>query len=590
MSLDGIAIRALTDEISLQLKGGRIDKIQQPDHNTILITIRQPGINHRLLLSVNPQTARFHLTNKSRENPPHPPLFCMVLRKHLEGSKIVEIKQQGLERIVHFACEGFDELGERTVRVLVGEFMGKHSNLILINPEKNLIVDSIKRFNHTTNQYREILPGIPYVEPPAQKKANIEELTEETFRSLLQELSLDLKISKALISLLEGTGPQTIKELIIRAGIDVDTRLEFLGEHELINLWREILWLKELLENKKFQPNLVLDKNRTIAFAPFYPQQFEGLEHESFTSMGALVEFAIGKSEEQNLFKQRQLELERIIEKELERCQRKFSLQQEKAAEGQEAEKYRLWGELLTANLHSLKQGSEAKVPNFYSEDLQEITIPLEPQLTPNENAQKFFKKYTKAKVGSQKAAEQSQATLEEINYLESILNGLEKAADLKDMQEIRLELEESGYAKTKLLKNRKKENKNIQKFNLWEVKYQGYTIFIGKNNKQNDYLTTKLAKNEDLWLHVKDIPGSHVIIMNPERKNIPANVLETAANMAAYFSKSRNSSQVPVDYTLKKHVKKPNGAKPGMVIYDNQKTIFITPDEEKVLNLIKLS
>jgi len=588
LSLDGIAIRALVDELKPQLMGGRIDRIQQPDNNSLMLTIRQPGKNYRLFLTINPQSARFHLTQISRPNPLQPPLFCMVLRKHLEGSKIIDIRQVGLERIVHFIFEGFDELGDKVSRTLIGEFMGKHSNLILVKDDEQIILDSIKRLSHAVNQYREVLPGVKYVAPPPQEKLSLETTTEERLVESLLALAPEQKVYKALLNIIEGIGPQTAKELIIRSGLDDETRLEFLGEYEYVKLWGNINWLRTQIETQSYQPTLVKDLNgKPLAFAPFFLQQFTGLEQEPYASMGALLEFFIGKNEEKNVFKQKSGDLERILDRELERCQKKLALQLEKQAEGEKANKYKLWGELLTANLYNLKQGKEAKVYNFYSEEQEEIVIPLDPTLTPNENAQKYFKKYAKAKAGSEKAIEQSKATLEEINYLESIKSSLERAENLNDLQEIRWELEEAGYVKAKIIKAKGKDKSGSPSeplvFNI-----SGFKILVGKNNKQNDYVTFKLGKNEDLWLHVKDIPGSHVIIKNPEKKEIPKTILDTAANLAAYYSKGRYSALVPVDYTHRKNVKKPGGAKPGMVIYENQKTIYITPDEEKALQLMK--
>ncbi|MGI6224915.1 MAG: Rqc2 family fibronectin-binding protein [Peptococcales bacterium] len=588
MSLDGIAIHALVDELKPQLVGGRVDKIQQPDSNSIIITLRQPGKNLRLFITVNPQSARFHMTQTTRPNPLEPPLFCMVLRKHLEGAKLIDIRQKGLERIVHFLFEGFDELGNKVTRILIGEFMGKHSNLILIKQEEQIILDSIKRLSHAVNQYREVLPGKKYILPPPQEKMSLEEINEESLVTSFLNLSTELKVHKALLTILEGIGPQTAKELLVRADIAYDNRLEFLGEYEYLSLLKSISWLKNLVNEQSYEPTLIKDSTgKPFAFAPFYLKQFTGFEHETFESMSNLIEFFIGKSEEKNLFKQKLGDLERILARELERCQRKLALQLEKQEEGQKADKFKLWGELLTANLYKIKQGKEAKVTNFYSEKLEDVIIPLEPNLTPNENAQKYFHKYAKAKSGSLKALKQSKITLAEINYLETIQNSLARSENLTDLQEIRWELGEAEYLKARPTKNKSKGKGTIQSKPLTFIT-AGFTILVGKNNKQNDYVTFKLGKNDDTWLHVKDIPGSHVIIKNPEKKVIPKDVLDIAANLAAYFSKGHNSSHVPVDYTLRKNVKKPNGAKPGMVIYENQKTIYITPDEEKVERLLK--
>lgn len=585
MSLDGITIRALVDELKPLLMGGRVDKIQQPQANSIVITIRQPGKNHRLLITAHPQSARFNLIEVTKTNPQQPPLFCMVLRKHIEGSKIIDIKQQGLERIVHFIFEGFDELGNKVKRILIGEFMGKHSNLVLIKEDLS-IIDSIKRLTSKINQYREVLPGVVYTSPPPQGKLNLIEINEEKLIKALLNLPPEQKVHKALLSIIEGIGPQTAKELTVRAGIDIENRLEYLGEYEYQNIFLGLQWLKNQLITKRYQPTLVRDNyDKPLAFAPFSLQQFSDLKQETFSSMSSLIEFFIGKNEEENIYKQKVGDLEKIIDRELERCQRKLALQLEKIAEGEKADKYKIWGELITANLYKLQQGQEAKVTNFYSENFEELIIPLDPNLTPNENAQSFFKKYSKAKQGAEKAANQSKATLEEIGYLDSIKSSLERVETLSDLQEIRWELEDAGYVKAKPIKTKQKAKKEVQGEPL-TFSVEGYKIIVGKNNKQNDYVTFKLGKNEDIWLHVKDIPGSHVIIKNPEKKEIPKSILDIAANLAAYYSKGRYSALVPVDYTQRKNVKKPSGAKPGMVIYENQKTIYITPDEEMVLNL----
>jgi len=334
MSLDGIAIRALVDQLNPLLLGGRIDKVQQPDGNTIILSIRQPGQTLKLLISIDPQTARFHLTQNSKPNPTHPPLFCMVLRKHLEGSKIINIEQQGLERIVYFVCEGFDELGEKTQRTLIGEFMGKHSNLILVNPEKNLIVDSIKRLNYGTTQYRQVLPGLKYVSPPPQDKIELEKITENTLIEAILNFPPEKKIAQALLSIISGIGPQTARELTIRSGLEPDSRIEFLGEYEYSKLWQQVHWLKSLLAKGAYQPTLVIENGRTLAFAPFFLQQFSGLEQQELSSISDLIEFYIGQKENQNIFKQKVSDLEKIIVRQLERCEKKLVLQLDKIAEG----------------------------------------------------------------------------------------------------------------------------------------------------------------------------------------------------------------------------------------------------------------
>lgn len=588
MSLDGIAIHALADELHQQLSGGRIDKIQQPDASTILLSVRQPGRNDKLLLSSNAQTARIGITHAVKNNPVQPPLFCMVLRKHLEGSKIIEIRQVGWERIIQIVCEGYDELGEKATRVLIGEFMGKHSNLILVNPQTNAILDSARRLGVEMSQYRQVLPGLPYIAPPPQNKRPLPELTQEELIAFFLDAPSSQSLKKILLNHIAGFGPQTAAEIIQRSGLHPDDRVDFLGQYDYDRIWQQILWLRELLAQKAYQPTLVEDGKKAVAFAPFPLQQFAQYQQQQLDSMSQLVEQFIGRKEQANLLAQRSGDLERIINREIERCEKKLALQLEKVQEGENAEHFKIWGELLTANLYQIQQGESAEVVNYYNPDQQLLTIPMQANLTPNENAQKYFKKYAKAKAGAQQSIIQAEHTQDELNYLDSIKNSLRNAQSPEDLQDIRLELEAAQYVKARLTKQNKK-NKKEPVFKPLVLHYNDIEILVGKNNVQNDYVTTRLARNNDLWFHAKDIPGSHVIIRNhQEQRQLTQEVLDFAAHLAAYFSKSRYSALVPVDYTLKRYVHKPNGAKPGRVIYENQKTIYITPDEEAIQEILQ--
>ena len=588
MSLDGIAIHALADELQQQLAGGRIDKIQQPDATTILLSVRQPGRSDKLLLSCNPQTARIGLTTTAKANPMQPPLFCMVLRKHLEGSKIIEIRQNHWERVIEIICEGYDEMGEKATRVLIGEFMGKHSNLILINPQTNTILDSARRLGFDMSQYRQVLPGLTYVTPPPQNKIALTELTQEQMISFFMDAPSSTSLKKILLNHIAGFGPQTAAELIQRSGLNPDDRTDFLGQYDYDKIWQQILWLRELLEQKAYRPTLVEKEKKAFAFAPFPLEQFSHLEQKQLASMSQLVEQFIGRKEQDNLFQQRVGDLERIISREIERCEKKLALQMDKVQEGEDAEHFKIWGELITANLYQIKQGKEAKVVNYYDPEQPLITIPMQHNLTPNENAQKYFKKYAKAKAGARQSIIQAEHTQDELNYLDSIKNSLRNAQTLTDLQDVRLELEAADYVKARLTKQNKK-NKKEPVCKPLVLHYGDIELLIGKNNVQNDYVTTRLARNNDVWFHAKDIPGSHVIIRNhQEQRDLSQEVLDFAAHLAAYFSKSRQSALVPVDYTLKRYVHKPNGAKPGRVIYENQKTIYITPDEEAIQQILE--
>lgn len=582
LAFDGILINTLTEEIREKILLGKIDKIHQPNRNTIIFYIRKPQKTYKLLLSNHPQTARFHITKKNKTNPASPPLFCMVLRKHLENGRLIDIQQKGLERIVYFIFENYNELGEKIKLTLVGEFMGKHSNLILINPATNLILDSIKRLTHSVSQFREVLPGISYISPPPQNKLKPEQITESILVDKLMNKSTNMPVEKGLLNLISGISPQTAKELCIRGNIAPQTLIEYLGQYEYEKIMQSIIWLKIFLQEKKYSPIMILDDKKPIAFAPFNLELYSSYPLIKYTTISELVEDFIGQKEETNRFKQKSTELEKVINKYLDRCHKKILLQQEKLIEGEKGKKYRIWGELLTANLYHLQQGEKAVVKNFYNPSEEFLEIPMDAQFTPNENAQKYFKKYNKTKSGADNAKTQIQEIQEEINYLESIKESLIKCDNIQDLEEVRNELEEEGYVKKKTKRNLYKSKEQGSKPLVYNM--EGFTIYVGKNNKQNDFLTLKVARSNDIWLHTKDIPGSHVIIKNPENKDISEKIMDFAANLAAYYSKGKNSSLVPVDYTLKKYVKKPKGAKPGMVIYENQKTIYITPDT----NLIK--
>ncbi len=580
MSLDALALRALSEELDDTLADGRIDKIQQVDNQSILLTIRARGKNQRLFLSAHPQSAHLSLISQSKTTLPQPPLFCMVLRKYLENAKILSVKQVAYERIIQITAQGYDELGELSTKVLIGEFMGKHSNIILVNPQTGIILDAIRRLGVEDNRYRQILPGLNYVSPPPQEKTAIEDLAYEEF---LEWFAADgeMRLEKVLLKHLAGFGPQSVRELLYRAEIDGEASSQFFGEYEYLKIWQEILAFKDIILNHHWQPTLVKDDHKPFAFAPFELKQFADKEQKSYPNMSLLLEDFIGTKERADIIKQKRTELKHILQRETERCERKIALQRETIDEAEHAAVYKRYGELITANLYQLKQGEKAQVIDYYDENQPTIEIPLKAHLSPSENAQNYFKRYNKAKIGAQKAREQLELSQEELAYLESISASIDNAQSLEDFADIRSELESAGYVKAHFHK-KTKGAKNEPTRQISKIEKDGYEILIGKNNMQNDYLTLKIARITDTWLHAKDMPGSHVIIRPPKPgENIPKHILDLAANFAAYFSKGRSSSLVPIDYTLRKYVRKPNGAKPGMVIYDNQKTIYITPDEE---------
>lgn len=584
MSLDGIAMRALSHSLEDALDGGRIDKISQPNATSIVMTIRAKGKNQKLYATINPQSARVSLTKGQFESPLTPPQFCMVLRKHIQSAVIEKIYQMDWERMIAFDLRGRNEIGEVTTFTMIFETMGKNSNIILLDNE-GTILDAIKRVGANTNTVRQFQPGIPFVMPPAQNKTPLEALTEDTLSTAFLNLGLQKTVSKALLQTVAGLGPQTVTELLVRANIAPDTRVEYLGEIDYAKLYRACLDLLETAERRSWTPTLVFDDKELFAFAPFALKQFSSFRQEERDDMMDLLEDFYAIREAQEIFGQKRTSLERIVRHEKERCEKKLTLQLEKIDELEFADDYRIKGELITANLYRIKQGPTAEVENFYKEGAPTEIIEMNPSRTPNENAQAFFKKYNKAKISAEKAALQAEKTSAELDYLSTIEDSLEQAQNDGDLLDVRLELEESGYAKHRAQQKNKKAKHAPQPTHLY---IDGYEIFIGKNNHQNDYVTTKIGRNADMWLHTKDIHGAHVIIKAPRSYDgFSPDIIEKAAMLAAYFSKARYSAKVPVDFTLRKNVHKPSGAKPGMVIYTDQQTFYSTPDEPLVNDML---
>lgn len=586
MSLDGIAIRALAQDLSNDLLGAKIDKIGQPDKSEVLFSLRKPGQSLKLFASIHPQSTRLCLTEVDKKNPPQPPLFSMVLRKHLQGAIIEGVKQPGWERIIQLEFRGRDETGDATQFSLLCELMGKSSNVILLSKEGQ-ILDALRRVGAHTNTYRQIQPGLPYVPPPAQEKQALENLSKEDLAAIAYEEQDKRPMAKVLLHAIAGIGPQSAREICIRAGVDPDTDASFLGEIDFIRLWESLQKLQECLHHRAWEPTIVFDDEGPIAFAPFPLQQFADFESKSYPNMSVMLEAYYSHKESRERKRQNEHALRRRLRAELDRAEKKLGYQLDTIAKAQSHEKYRLYGELLTANLHALSQGPEAQVINFYDPNQAIMTIPMKMEQTPNENAQRYFKRYQKAQKGAEMAHKEAEKTQAEIAYLNSIVESLDLADSLDDYKDIRQELIQAGYAKDQTPSRKKKKVKDSAP-KVLHIVYEGYDLYIGKNNRQNDYVTFKIGRGKDLWLHTKDIHGAHVIVKAKGDAPIPETVQTFAAQLAAYFSKGRHSGQVPVDATLRKFVKKPSGAAPGMVIYTDQRTLYATPDETLVSRFLK--
>jgi predicted ribosome quality control (RQC) complex YloA/Tae2 family protein len=579
MPFDGLVMSAIQQELTDKIISGKILKIYQPERHTVILKIRKGSDSHQLLICAHPMVGRIHFTAETKENPLTPPMFCMVLRKHLEGGRIAAIEQQGLDRVLHLSVEAYDEIGQPSKRTLIVEIMGKHSNIILVNPEDNTILDGIKRYTHLVSRHREILPGRIYIAPPEQKKMDPFTINEENFVQTLLSLPLNTKVKKGLVQILAGFSPLLTQEILFRAQLPEMTIIDELGEYELIRLWQALNEIIAPLKNRQLQTNVVLDVERPIDFSFIHLQQFCEYRLMEFPQISAALDFFFTRQEENELFIARQRELIKIVTNESERVEKKLALQREKLQETEEANHYRLLGDLITANMYNLSKGmSEAVLDNLYDGE-ESIPVTLNPVLSPAENAQFYYKRYNKAKSSKALIEEQMIKNQEELDYLFSVLTYLEQSQNIDELEEIRQELVENSYLKEKHARKKTK-NKGKSSPPLTFTTRDNYTILVGKNNKQNDLLTLKMARKDDLWLHTKNIAGSHVIIRRKTGAEIPFSVIEEAARLAAYHSKARDSSQVPVDYTLVSKVKKPSGAKPGMVIYFEQKTIFVTPEQ----------
>ncbi|MGJ9381351.1 Rqc2 family fibronectin-binding protein [Salipaludibacillus sp. CF4.18] len=567
MSFDGIVTRAVTDDLKEKLVSGRIVKIQQPHPTDLIITVRANRKNHSLFISVNPSFARFHLTSIKLENPQEPPMFAMLLRKHLEGSMLESIQQDGLERIITFSFKGRNELGDVSYKKLILELMGRHSNLIFLDTENNNILDSIKHVPPSVSQFRTVQPGQIYIEPPHQDKLNPLEMDEDLLR---KNLDFNLgKMDQQIQSQFSGLSPQIIKEILFQAKLT--------NRDTLPPKFLEVL---QPVKERTYTPFMVTNADKD-AFSVIPLEHLKGTKVHFDSIHEMLDRFFVDKSERDRV-KQRAHDMERFIRNEYQKNKKKITKLEKTLNDADKAQKQQKYGELLTANMHLVKPGqTEITVVDYYDPEQNEITIPLHPQRTASVNAQQFFKKYHKLKNSIAFVKPQIRHAKEEMAYLDSLIQQVE-IATTKDLEDIREELEAGGYVKKKKSKKKQKKKDSkpiVEKY----LSSEGVELYVGKNNKQNEYLTNRLAHQDDTWLHTKDIPGSHVIIRSQEFGDT---TLMEAANLAAYFSKSRMSGQVPVDYTLIRHVKKPNGAKPGYVTYDKQTTLFVNPDNNLVRKL----
>ena len=573
MALDAVCIKGICAELSEKLLNGRIDKIHQPEKDEIVIHVRTFTDNYRLVISAGSAHPRIHLTNTQKKNPITAPMFCMLLRKHLGSGKIIAIEQAGFERIIKISVESYDELGDLTVKHIIAEIMGRNSNIILVNDDMK-IIDSIKRVDFTVSTVRQVLPGLEYVLPPTQERTPLTDVNSDTAIDFTKPQSAE----KALMSSVSGISPLTAREVIYRALGRTDVNTAELNLNKQSSVKAELIRLAEKVKNGKFAPCVIKEKSsgRLIDFSAIEIRQYEGLAEvtETETLSTALDDFYSIRDMHERM-RQRSADMVKLLGNAAERTEKKITILVKTLKDAENKDTYKIMGELITANLYRIKDGDRELTAENYYDNMNEIKIPLLPELSASQNAQRYFKRYNKAKTAETEAAKQLKNAREELDYIESTLAAVENAETETDLREIRAELIKEGYLKRRQ-DNKRRKNKPSEPLHF--VSSDGFDIYVGKNNTQNDYVTTKLANSSDLWFHTKNIHGSHTIIKLGINKDVPRTTVIEAAQLAAYYSKARESSQVPVDYTKIKNVKKPNGAKPGMVIYEGYNTIYVTP------------
>ncbi len=589
MSFDGTVVKSLINEFNDKIINGKISKIYQPEKDEIVIKIRNHGYNFTLLLSASSNNPRIHLISKyTKNNPKIPPMFCMLLRKHLQGGIITDITQPSFERIIKINIKSTDDLGLMTHKELIIEIMGRHSNIILIEKQTQNILDAIKRVPKQISSVRQIIPNIEYKSPPSQNKLNPLNIKRLTFIKKINSINEGTPVYKFIYKTYMGISPLIAREICTLANIDHNERVGSLLNHKIEELFKCFSSIINKIIQSNYKPTIVFDNtnNKFLAFSAVNITQYgNNCSKKYFDTISEVIEYYYTTRDKLDRINQKSNNLKKTISLKLKRTYKKMHKQKKELSNAKNKDKYKLQGDLITANIYKIKKGqSELKCKNLYSENGELITIRLDPKLTPAENAQKKYKRYNKLKNALIYLSKQINQSKDEIDYLENILLNIDNCTEINEFEEIKEELISEGYIKKKRKKKKKKSRSKPHHY----LSSNGCDIFVGKNNKQNDYLTLKFANKNDLWFHTKQIPGSHVIVKS-DKQEIPETTIYEAALLASFYSKAKMSSNVPVDYTQKKYVRKPNGAKPGMVIYDNNNTIYVTPNKNEINKLEKV-
>lgn len=570
MAFDGITVAALVQELRDNLTGGRIAKIAQPEPDELLLTIKTPAGQRKLYISASASLPLIYLTDENKLSPMTAPNFCMLLRKHIGNGRITSISQPKLERIISLHIEHLNELGDLCEKKLIIEIMGKHSNIIFCD-DKDMILDSIKHVSAQMSSVREVLPGRTYFIPDTMEKSDPLSVNEKKFLDTLKEKPVPL--GKAIYTSFTGISPVIAEDICFLAGLDSQLPASELDEDTFLHLFRQFSYYMDDIRGCHFHPCIYYDGTSPKDFGAVALSHFSNYTKQEFTSISEVLNTYYATKNTLTRIRQKSADLRHVVQTALERNRKKYDLQKKQLRDTENREKYKVYGELIHTYGYNLAPNSrELTALNYYTNE--EITIPLDPTLTPAENAQKYFNKYNKQKRTFEALTALIQETADDIHYLESISNSLDIALTEADLIQIKEELMQTGYVRRKYTKKKEK----ITSRPMHYISSDGYHMYVGKNNLQNEELTFSFANGNDWWFHAKGAPGSHVIVKTGGDE-LPDRTFEEAGRLAAYYSKNRGSDKVEIDYVEKKHVKKPNGSKPGFVVYYTNYSLVIDSD-----------
>ncbi|MCI8640133.1 MAG: fibronectin/fibrinogen-binding protein [Coprococcus sp.] len=570
MAFDGITIANIVKELKETILDGRIYKIAQPETDELLLTVRTPRGQRRLCISASASLPLVYLTKENKPSPMTAPNFCMLLRKYIGSGRITDISQPGLERIIHLDVEHLNELGDLCKKTLIVEIMGKHSNIIFCD-EKGMILDSIKHVSAQMSSVREVLPGRTYFITDTQKKSDPLTVPEDRFCQEL--LAKPMPLSKALYNSFTGISPVAAEEICFLAGIDSDLPAKELDPDVLSHLYRQFVYYFEQVSLGEFSPCIYYDGNEPKEFSPLPLTHLTGYRKESFSSISEVIRIYYASRDSITRIRQKSADLRHIVQTALDRNRKKYDLQKKQLSDTQNRDKYKVYGELIHTYGYNLPKGAKKlEALNYYTNEM--ISIPLDAQKTPQENAVRYFEKYNKQKRTFEALTTLTAETHDEITYLESIVSALNIAQNEDDLTQLREELTGTGYIRRKALKKKPK----IVSRPLHYLSSDGFDMYVGKNNLQNDELTFHFANGNDWWFHAKGTSGSHVIVKT-NGEELPDRTFEEAGRLAAHYSSNSGAEKVEIDYVQKKHVKKPNGSKPGFVVYYTNYSLVIDSD-----------